>query len=81
MNHSYQTDRPSRRVVLLSGISLLGFGLAVTSPFLFSGCGDEKGAGMVENPENPADKAKDSMGYYRQQNLKGGKAKTAGSGR
>jgi hypothetical protein len=81
MNHSYQTDRPSRRAVLISGISLLGFGMAVASPFLFSGCGEDKGAGMVEHPENPADKAKDSMSYYRQQNLKGGKAKSAGPGR
>jgi hypothetical protein len=81
MNHSYQTDRPSRRVVLSSGFSLLGFGIALGSPFLFSGCSDEKGAGRVENPENPAEKAKDSMSYYRQQNLKGGKAKSAGTGR
>jgi hypothetical protein len=82
MNHSYQTDRPSRRAVLTSGISLLGFGMALAPPFLFSGCGDEKGAGMVENPEDPAQKAKDSMSYYRQQNLKDGKPKkSAASGR
>jgi hypothetical protein len=66
---------------LISGISLLSFGMALASPFLFSGCGDEKGAGRVENPEDPAQKAKDSMSFYRQQNLKGGKAKSANPGR
>ncbi len=76
MNHSYPTDRPSRRVILISGISLLGFGMTLASPFLLSGCGDDKSqTGQVENPDDPAQKAKDSMNYYKESNLKGGKAK------
>jgi hypothetical protein len=78
MNHSYRTDRPSRRVVLISGTFLLSFGMTLASPLLLSGCGDDKvQMGNVEKSDDPKEKAKDSMDYYKQQNLKGGKAKTS----
>jgi hypothetical protein len=76
MNQSDRTVRPSRRVILTSGISLLGFGTALTAPVLFSGCGEDKGQiGQVENPVDPTQKAKDSMQYYQQSKGQGGAAK------
>lgn len=83
MNRSDQTDRPSRRVVLISGISLLGFGMALASPLLLSGCGDDKvKIGNVEKGDDPAVQAKDSMDFYRQSKLgKGGAAKSGNPGR
>jgi hypothetical protein len=72
MIHSDETDRQSRRAFLMSGISLLGSGMVLATPALLSGCGDDKGTiGMVENPEDPTKKAKDSMNYYQQSKLKG----------
>jgi hypothetical protein len=76
MIHSDETGRQSRRVFLISGISLLGSGMALATPVLLSGCGDDKGTmGMVENPDDPTKKAKDSMNYYQQSKLKGGAPK------
>ena len=83
MNRSDQTDRPSRRVILISGVSLLGFGMALASPLLLSGCGDDKAQlGNVEKGEDPAVQAKASMDYYKQSKLnKSGTAKSASPGR
>jgi hypothetical protein len=80
---SFQSFSRQRRGIL-SRISVLGFVLAIVSPFGLSGCGDDKG-GMtqVENPEDPAVKAKDSMDAYKKANFKGNKPvpKADGSGR
>ncbi len=61
MTHSDETDRQSRRVFLISGISLLGSGMVLATPALLSGCGDDKGTmGMVENAEDPT---QESQGF------------------
>ncbi len=52
----------------ISGISLLGFGLSLG---LIGGCDDGKGTmTQLENQENPADKAKDSMNFYKTDKMK-----------
>jgi hypothetical protein len=68
-NHS-----PRWRFLVL-GLYLWGFLPALGAVSLFSGCGDDKSQiAHVENAPNPADKAKDSMDFY-----KGGAAKKGGS--
>jgi hypothetical protein len=60
-----------RRRSFVSGLSLVAFGLSIGSVGLIAGCGDEKGnMTQVENPENPADKAKDSMNFYKNDQMK-----------
>ena len=55
----------------VSGISLLGFGLSLGSVALISGCDDGKSnMTQVENTESPAEKAKDSMNFYKTEKLK-----------
>jgi hypothetical protein len=62
---SGETRRPRSRS-FVSCVSLLGFGLSLVSVGLIAGCDDGKGnMTQIENAENPADKAKDSMNFYR----------------
>ncbi|MGP0063925.1 MAG: hypothetical protein ACLQGP_10060 [Isosphaeraceae bacterium] len=63
--------RRLRTRFFVSGISLLGFGLSLGSIGLISGCDDGKSTmTQVENPENPAEKAKDSMNFYKTEKMK-----------
>ena len=54
----------------VSGTTVLGFGLALASVGAISGCSDsDKSAGQVENPVDPAQKAKDSMDFYKKSQI------------
>jgi hypothetical protein len=53
---NYQDAPAPRRRFLTSSVSVLGSALALGSMAAVSGCGDDKGAGMVDN--NPAEFAK-----------------------
>ncbi len=70
MSQSSAGFEPSRRRFLCSGMSLVGFGLALSAPSLLSGCGDDKGS--VTQIESPVDPTKtpggmDSMKAYMEQ--------------
>jgi len=70
MKQSCSTCGSSRRRFLGSGMSLVGFGLALSSVSLLAGCGSaDKEAGQVENPVDPTKTAggMDSMKGYMQQ--------------
>jgi len=55
---------------------LLGFALTMGSASLLSGCGDDKSQmKMIEQKDDPATIAKDSMDAYKNAHLKGGAAK------
>jgi hypothetical protein len=63
--------RRSRPRHFISVISLLGFGLSLCSVGLIVGCDDGKsGTIQIEKAEDPAQKAKDSMDYYRNNKMK-----------
>jgi hypothetical protein len=52
--------------LFVSSTTVLSFGLALTSASLITGCGDsDKSAGQVDNPVDPAEKAKDSMQHFK----------------
>jgi len=52
--------------LFVSGTTVLGFGLALGSAGLITGCGDsDKSAGQVENAVDPTQKAKDSMQHFK----------------
>ncbi len=54
----------------VSGTTILSFGLALGSAGLITGCGDsDKSAGEIEKPVDPAQKAKDSMDYYKKNSM------------
>jgi hypothetical protein len=64
-------NRSPRWQFLVLGLYLLCLLPALGAVSLISGCGDDKSKiTQVENAPNPADKAKDSMDFY-----KGGAAK------
>ncbi len=68
MSQSSAAFEPSRRRFLRSGMSLVGFGLALIAPSLLGGCGDDKGG--VTQIEAPVDVTKtpggmDSMKAYQ----------------
>jgi len=57
-------------------LSLIGFALPMGSASLLSGCGEDKSTmKMIEQKDDPATIAKDSMDFYRNTHLKGGAAK------
>ncbi len=57
-------------------VSLVGFLFTTGSASLLSGCGDDKGQmSTVEQKDNPADIAKDSMNFYKGAHPKTGGAK------
>jgi hypothetical protein len=67
---SGEIRRPRSRT-FVSGISLLGFGLSLGSVGLVGGCDDGKSTmTQIENPENPAEKSKDSMNFYKTDRMK-----------
>jgi hypothetical protein len=52
--------------LFVSGTTILSFGLALASASVITGCADsDKSAGQVENAVNPAEKAQDSMKFYK----------------
>ena len=66
-----RAPRRSRSRPFVSGISLLGFGLSLGSIGLIGGCdGGKSTMTQVENAENPAEKAKDSMNFYKTEKMK-----------
>jgi len=52
--------------------SFLFNGLPVAFAVLFAGCGGGEKEGTLKVDVDPADKAKDSMDYYKKQHLKKG---------
>jgi hypothetical protein len=54
---------------------LLGFILGLGSASLLSGCGDDSKMTQIENAPDPAEKAKDSMDFYKGAHIKGGDTK------
>jgi hypothetical protein len=57
-----------RRRLPISTSCLLGFALTLSSASLLSGCGDDKSEmKMVEQKDDPAVIAKDSMNFYKTQ--------------
>jgi hypothetical protein len=67
---SGEIRRPRSRT-FVSGISLLGFGLSLGSVGLVGGCDDGKSKmTQIEETEAPADKAKDSMNFYKTDKMK-----------
>jgi hypothetical protein len=56
--------------LFVSGTTVLGFGLALGSVSLITGCDSEKSGGQIENAEKPADKSKESMDYYMKTQMK-----------
>jgi hypothetical protein len=81
MKQSCATCGSSRRRFLGSGMSLVGFGLVLSSASLLGGCGDDKG--NVTQIEDPVDATKtqggmDSMKAYtaqKKQHKSGGATK------
>lgn len=56
----------------ISASCLLGFGLTLGSASLLSGCDDGKSQmKMIEQKDDPAVIAKDSMNFYKDAHLKG----------
>jgi len=65
-----------RRRFSISASCLLGFAVNIGSASLLSGCGnDQSQMKMIEQKDDPAKIAKDSMDYYKNAHLKGGAAK------
>jgi hypothetical protein len=57
----------------VSASCLLGFALTLGSISLLSGCDSGKSEmKMIEQKDNPAEIAKDSMNFYKGANIKGG---------
>ena len=72
---SDEKRRPQCRF-FVSGLYLFSFGLSLGAVGLISGCDDDKGRiTQIEKTDDPAEKAKDSMNYYMQNNSKKASAK------